>query len=318
MAYQLFGNIEASDYNGFIGSNVGNVKVAGELSSFWGRGQGDSGYGQVVPANVTAITDTVTATQWSTFFNYLNRAIQHQGGQSPVATLPQAGDTITYIAAVTSALTAGYTNRAKFTGGTTTTGTTFGTAYSHTTSATYTFTKELTVTFASADQARYFFNSGGGLTYAIPSITDTTGTTRGTRFASFAGIFGSKTLRGGNVSARTGTGGTVSTDSTTLGYWSLTTSNQLLFEASTGQSDYTDSRIRVYVRSNGQQDATALDKGTVITFRLEIVMGFQSAEAGLATTSDDIGGLVNTRVDIIYPETTYLTATWGTATVGNI
>jgi phage terminase large subunit-like protein len=316
MTYAQSGTIQASDYNSFVGANTGGIAVNGELSTVWGRGRGDAGYGQVTPANVT-VGNTITATQWSTFFNALNNMRRHQGlGSNVITALPVAGDTITFISAVSGNLTAGYGNRSNYgSSGTTTTGSVVNTAYSTTASTLYTVNVTRTVTFASADAARYFFNAGGRLVFNVTGITRTDATSRGATVIAFAPMLTAKTFGSANTSARSGSGGNSVNDVTNIGYWNLTTTDQTLFSAAATTAQYTDSTVTLRVRSNGQQDATYQDRGTVLTFTYTIVSGFQSAEAGLATTTDDIAGTISTRIDIINPETTFLTNTWGTITV---
>jgi hypothetical protein len=315
MTYAQTGLIQASDYNSFVGGNA-SAKVSGELATVWGRGKGDSGYGQAVPANVT-VGNTVTATQWSEFFNDLNQMRRHQDALANIiTTLPVAGDTITFYNQVSGNLTTAYTNRNNYSAvGTTITGSNVNTAYSATTSALYTIDVTRTVNFASPDAARFFFNSGGQVVFNVPAITRSDSTTRGETFIAFQGFMTSKTLRGGNASARSGTGGASVTDATASGYWNLSTANVTLFQATATTAQYTDSTVTLRVKTNGQQDATYQDVGNVLTFTYTIVQGFQSAEAGADTTSDDIAGTITTRIDVIPPETTFLANTWGTITI---
>lgn len=315
MTYAQSGLIQATDYNNFIGGNTG-AKVSGELATVWGRGRGDSGYGQTIPANVT-VGSTVTAAQWSEFFNDLNQMRRHQDAAANIiTTLPVAGDTITFYNQVSGNLTTAFTSRNNYSAvGTTITGTNANVSYSSTTSSLYTVNVTRTVSFASPDAARFFFNAGGQIVFNVPAITRTDATSRGATFIAFQGFMSAKTLRGGNSSARTGTGGASVTDNTTQGYWNLSTANVTLFQATATTAQYTDSNVTLRVRTNGQQDATYQDVGNVITFTYTINQGFQSAEAGADTTSDDISGTITTRIDIIPPETTFLANTWGSITV---
>jgi hypothetical protein len=315
MTYAQTGLIQASDYNSFIGGNAG-AKVSGQLATVWGRGRGDSGYGQITPANVV-VSNTVTATQWSDFFNYLNRMRRHQdAGANIVTTLPVAGDTITFYTQVSGNLTTGFTNRNNYSAvGTTITGTNANVSYSATTSALYTVNVTRTVSFASPDAARFFFNAGGAVVFNVPAITRTDATSRGATFIAFQPMMTAKTIRGGNASARSGTGGSSVTDATATGYWQLTSTNVTLFTATATTAQYTDSSVFLRLRTNGQQDATYQDVGNVLTFTYTINQGFQAAEAGADTTSDDISGTITTRIDIIPPETTFLANTWGTITI---
>ena len=58
MTYASAGTIQAADYN----------TIAANVNTIWSTGNGSSGYGQTAITNVTAVTDTVTATQWTSIF----------------------------------------------------------------------------------------------------------------------------------------------------------------------------------------------------------------------------------------------------------
>ena len=117
-------------------------------------------------------------------------------------------------------------------------------------------------------------------------------------------------FRSASASARTGTGGTVNTDSTTIGYFNLTTSYQTLTKITSATSGYTGDYVQLDVKSNGVQGSNA-DVGTVVTFYVTI---YSAARTGTAF-NDTINITPNHRIDIVYPETTNLTNSWGTVTI---
>ena len=98
MSYAQGSLIDAADYNGLVGSNS---TTAGTINYVWSTGNGQFGYGQTAVDAVT-VAATVTATQWSTMLNALNRSLQHQAGAA--ATLGPVNYTavsiITYFANV--------------------------------------------------------------------------------------------------------------------------------------------------------------------------------------------------------------------------
>jgi hypothetical protein len=157
MTYTSGGLIQATDYNGFVSTTSG-----ANVNTVWGAGSGDSGWGQSALATVSA-TNTVTATQWASLVNTLVSMGAHTGTTITARTAPVAGGTIGILAALNTDLTNITNNRqnavangTQFTGYT---GTNSKTAA--TTGATWSITFTNTVTFASADAARYFFNAGG-------------------------------------------------------------------------------------------------------------------------------------------------------------
>jgi hypothetical protein len=157
MTYTSGGLIEATDYNGFVSTTSG-----ANVNTVWGAGSGDSGWGQSALATVSA-TNTVTATQWATLVNTLTSMGAHTGTTITARTAPVAGQTIGILTAINTDLTNITANRqnavangTQFTGYTGTNSKTAATS-----GATWSITFTNTVTFASADAARYFFNAGG-------------------------------------------------------------------------------------------------------------------------------------------------------------
>ena len=323
MAYSQGGIIAATDYNSFInGSN--------QLNTVWSTGTGNAGYGQTAIGAVSAGA-TVTATQWATLINTLNSARTHQSGSGSGISAVTAGSTINYLGTLQTNVDSAYTNRTAFaTQGSTTTGTATNSNFTCTNVVTaQTFTVARTATFASADQARYFFNAGGQLNFVCGTATNGGATNRGgdlvtlvnTNFISFPAF------RQGSGGGRSGTGGTVNTNATGIGYYQLTTGDQTLVKITSTTSPYTGDYIQLVVKSNGVQGANA-DKGTVITFTLTLYSDTQSTYTapGAAgpggtppvnntTTEDSINITVPNRIDVVYPESTNLTNTWGTVTI---
>jgi hypothetical protein len=313
MTYSSGGLIQGSDYNNFVGASAANV--SGQLNTVLGTGRGDAGYGQTTVTNVTAVTDTITATQWTTLVNGVDKVRKHQSaaGYSNLATYT-AGQTINATNNISGALTTGYSSRLTYAAqGSTTTGATFSPVFSianQTAAATFSFSR--TVTFASADQARYFFNAGGQINFVITGVTNTGATTRGASLATLAATnFASKKMGGNEFVARTGTGGTLNLDGTTnTGYYSGTTSNVAKTTITGTTTAYTSDTLNFYMKTNGAQGSNA-DAGTVVTLSMDLTSAAQSP-----AFNDSINITVNHRVDIIYPSTTFLTNSWGTVTIG--
>ena len=328
MTYASGGLIQATDYNGFVGTSPSST--ANQLNTVWAVGNGNAGYGQSSLAQVSS-AGTVTATQWASLINTLNSVYVHQSGSGTGLGAPTAGSLISYLSVLSGDITTAYSNRLTFaTQGSTTTGTVFSPAETYTNlQATATFTITRTATFASADQARYFFNAGGQLNFVITSVTNNDSTSRSADMVTLTATnFGGLTaFRAGSNGGRTGTGGTVNTAATSIGYYGLTTSNQTLSQITSTTSGYTSDYINLSVKSNGVQGSNA-DTGTVITFTLTLYSAARPTLAapgpntpGTGTTvtnivvNDTINVTVNHRVDIVYPETTNLSNTWGTVTI---
>jgi hypothetical protein len=219
-----------------------------------------------------------------------------------------AGETITYFANVATAVGTINTNKALFSAqGSTTTGSGFNTAVSSTGGLGTWQTVDRTVTFASAQHARYFFNAGGQLNYRVTySSGNGSGSTNSLQriLTGVGGIDFKNTTNGG----RTGSGITLDTNNTAIGYRNLTTSPQNIVQVTDNTSSYTGSNALIQVYS-GALDTTNGAVSAVVVFRLLY-------DVDDKTWDDTISLTVTTKVDIVYPESTYLTGTaWGTPTV---
>lgn len=308
MAYSQGGTIAAADYNTLVGSNS---TTAGTLNYVWDVGNGAFGYGQGAIAVVSA-AGTVTATQWSTMLNALNRSLQHQSGSG--ATLGPvnytAGSTITYFANVATSVTTVNTNAALYTAqGSTTTGSNLDDAVSKADAFTNQVYGLRTVTFASANAARYFFNAGGQLNYVVSTPT-AAGTGRNANFVGLIGGLGGWGQRNTTSTGRTGSGQTVNTNSTTFGYRnnSVNTWTSVVAITSTASS-YTSDTAAIQVQTTSS-DTTNGSNGLNVQFRCLYNLTDK-------TWDDTVTVTHRVRVDIIYPETTYLNgaAPWGTPAV---
>ncbi len=306
MSYSQGNLIEATDYNNLInGSN--------QLNTVWSTGTGNAGYGQTAISTV-AVSNTVTATQWATLINRLNSVLTRQSGSGSGISAVTAGQTISWISTLQTNINTSYTNRLNAnTTGTVATGT--GLAYaawtSTSTSSTLTRSFGARATFASADQARYFFNSGGKLKFNISATSS--GSSRSTAAQNLVGYLGGVTTFNATTNGgRTGTGGTLNTNNTALGYYNITTGNTTVVAVTSVTTNYTTDTANIAVKTNGTQGANA-DNGTTIDFWATI----NSTSGGNSGGSfDDSLSLTPTvSIDVTYPETTNLSNTWGAVTI---
>jgi hypothetical protein len=303
MAYSQGGLIAAGDYNDFLnGSN--------QLNTVWGVGTGNAGYGQTALSTVSG-AGTVTATQWSTLINTLNSARTHQSGSGSGISATTAGSTINYLSSLSTQINSAYTNRTAFTTqGTTTTGGNNGNNITQGNGAgPYTLSFTRTASFASAAQMRYFFNCGGQINFVISSASNNDGTARSGDMVTLAqtNLGGFTAMRQGSGGGRTGSGGTANTNSTTIGFYQCTTSNQTLVDITSTTGSYTSDKAYLYVRTDA-----APGSSTVMYFQCDIT----SAAKSSPQFNQQVNVTVNNRLDIVYPETTNLTNSWGTVTIG--
>ena len=298
MAYSQGGTIAAADYNNFIdGSN--------QLNTVWSTGSGAVGYGQTAISAVSA-AGTVTAVQWASLINALNNARLHQTGSGSGISAVTAGSTVNYLSTLSTQINNAYSGAASFaTQGGTTTGTNFTTAISGA-AGINSYTDRI-VTFSSANAARYFFNAGGRLNLVL-STSSSNGTGSSSSFGRLITGLGGVGVLNTTNSGRTGTGITLNTNNTAFGYRNIVyATNTNIIQVTDTTASYTASvgYIGLYTNSN---DTTNGSNGTQVNFRISYVIADK-------TWDDTLGITLNSRVDIVFPESTYLTNVWGTPTI---
>lgn len=324
MAYSQGGIIEAADYNGFVnGSN--------KLNTVWSTGTGDAGYGQTALSAVS-VNGVVTASQWASLINTLNNATIHQTGSGTGISAVTAGSKIDYLTTLSSNISSAYTNRLTFaSNAAVTAGSPLSTAWTATIanpggnpptggSSQTTLTRAFgaRAAFASADQARYFFNAGGRLKLNLSATqnSSTTGRTNEiialTGFLGGVGLFAARTNGG-----RTGTGGTLGTNNTAIGYHTSTYgANVTLVSVTSTTTNYTSDTGSISVNCNGTQGANG-DKGLNVDFWVSL-----SSTSGSDNTTysfdDSFGVNIVRTIDISYPETTNLSNSWGTVSISSL
>ena len=294
MAYSAGSTILDDDYNGF----------AGDVNNVWGVGSGDSGYGQTNTIATVSAGTTITATQWATLLTRISSAASHQGTSITSITNPVAGNTISAYAALTTNITAIQNGRsnasASGTDSTATTTTTSAWSSSATTSK--------TITFASANQLRYFFNAGGMIRMSW-SRSGGTSSDQNTSWTNLLGAAGtivhtgaaaSKSIAATSYTGTTKIGGSGSptTLATSTGAYALTGSAVTLFKQLGATYLYTTNFINV----------NASISGNTITYAVTL------DDNDAPSAPDSVDGTLTMTTTIRYPSTGTLSDTWGTVT----
>jgi hypothetical protein len=317
MAYSPGGLIEAADYNGFVsttsGANVNNV---------WSTGSTDSGWGQSALATV-ATEGTITATQWASLVNTISSMASQTGTAITSRSAPVTGNTIEILAALNTDLTNITTNRrnavasgTQFTGWT---GTNSKTAATATGAWTITFVN--TVTFSSADAARYFFNAGGRIKIDVsktatgnlgdPEWNDLANTLCGDIFIT-VGTATPQTIAGTNYTGTTKIGGTGTPNilQSGIGWYDLTpgAAATIVYKQFADTAPYTANFIQHSIAKG------AASNTLVITTLWSNPEG-DAISGGTASSGATPGTAPTTIVTYFPPSTTYLTASWGTPTI---
>jgi len=316
MAYSAGGLIEAVDYNGFVSTNTD-----ANVNGVWSTGSTDRGWGQTALATVAA-AGTITATQWASLVNTISSMASHTGTTITARTAPVAGNTINILAALNTDLTNITTNRqnavangTQFTGWTGTNSKTTATA-----AGAWSITFVNTVTFASADAARYFFNAGGRIKIDVsksstgatgdPEWNDLANTLSGDIF--ITGGTATQTIAGANYTGTTKVGGTGTPNilQTGIGWHDLAAgaAATIVYKQFADTAPYTANFIQHSIARNA--GSTAL----TITTLWSNPEG-DPISGGTAASGATPGTAPSTIVTYFPPSTTYLTASWGTPTV---
>ena len=295
MAYASSGSIEAAHYNGFVTS----------LNAIWGVGTGVRGLGQTTTLAAVSASDSITASQWATLLTRLKSISSHQGNDGNITidsvTNPSAGDSIAVIANIatdigtldTSAAIAAVAG--------------LGSAITDTavTSGNFsgTITQTNTLTFASADKMRTFFNAGGKVTCSW-SLSGHTSDSKANEWSSLATECGSWTILGASSSKVGGSATGTVTQSITTGLSGITGSNAQQFKQTQNTSPYTAN----YMQLNASKS------GGVLT--LQSVWKDDAADSTYTnathTAYDVVNGTKTTTFTVFPPSYTHITDTFGT------
>lgn len=215
-----------------------------KIATVLGVGSATFGYGQVVSSSQVAQNAQISVTQWNNLRSDLVKALRHQNGIDPVLTQPATNVIITeadraaYMAAADTATAnrlvappATEATREYFS---------FGSIV-RTASWNGVRTQTVTINFADDNAARHFFNTGSRVEFSA-SLTNTTNAPKNQSWVSNLSGIGTVYF---NYDTTTATGGG---SGTSIGWYDLTTSNQLVYEkaVSTG---YVPNSYRIYARA---------------------------------------------------------------------
>jgi len=326
MTYSSGGLIQATDYNGFVSTTSG-----ANLNDIYGTGATDKGYGQT-PLSTVSASSTITATQWASLVNTISTVASHQGTTITSRTAPTAGNTITVLAAMNTDLTNLTTNRgnASATGSqyTTWSGSSAKTSATGSGTSAWTITFTHTITWASADAARWFFNAGGRIKWetnksstgnlADAEWNDLATTLVGDIFITGRVNGAAQTIAGTSYTGTTKSGGTgtPNTLATTTGWYNLSTSDTLIYRQYADTAPYTGQYIAINAKtaSSGTQlvlTTTWVDPGGSGAGSSDVISGGTDT----ASPFSSFGTAPATVVTYFPPSATYLTASWGTPTI---
>jgi hypothetical protein len=240
MAAGVGSKVEYLDYN----------EIQTIINTVFGVGAGDSGYGQIVTSSQVAQHALVSVTQWNSLRNDLLKARQHQSGVDESGNLGLP----TLDIRLSDADRAAYLSMANLINNNRTVAPPSGEASfvnlitsNRSSGWTSTVNQTLTIEFGTADNLRWFFNSGGNFQVSA-SLTNyaTTGDSRLVNESWEVLLKNMGIIKLTNSSTtNTGTG----TPATNIGYVNLTSTNQLIFSKLVeGGSQYTPNQYNLYAK----------------------------------------------------------------------
>jgi hypothetical protein len=316
MSYAQGDKIDASDYNNLIGTSPSST--ADRINTVWSVGSGSAGYGQTALSSVSQ-SAVITATQWASLINTLNSIRTHQSGSGSGISAVTAGAKIDYLSTLTTQIASGYTNRLSFAANSAVSvGSAQTTVWSNgSTSSTLSRAFGVRAAFASADQARYFFNAGGRLKLNCSGTQNASTSSRTNGIINLLSYLGGVQTFGANTNGgRAGTGGTLGTNDTAKGYHTTTyNSNVTLVSVTSTTTNYTSDTASIAVNCNGTQGSNN-DKGLNVDFWITLTTASGPNGPGGTYSFDDAFGVnVIRSLDVSGPSTTNLTNTWGSVTI---
>ena len=310
MTYSAGSTIVDDDYNIFATGNAagtGDAAVA-NINTILGVGDDERGYGQ--SGGLTSVTagTVVQATNWANLLTKNTLLANHQGTTLTAITNPTTADTITAYTALSANITATFNGKLDAAGS----GSDSTVSSVTTTSWNTSSTLSKTFTFASRNQLRYFFNTGGmirlswsrtgGTTSSQNTAWTDTLTAAGTIV--LTGIAASKTIAGVAYTGTTKIGGSGTNQILLTGSGVLNmSSTPAIYFKQIPPTGYGDNEIEVSMSIPAD--------GTVITILTDLSDDYTPPDPG---SPDLVDGTLTQVTTIRYPSTTYLADTWGTVT----
>ena len=264
MAYQAGDTILDDEYQAF---------VAASSSPFgWnhiaGTGSGNQGLGQTHLVEVTPGSTTVAASQWNALMTGITNIANHTNDSITSRTAVATGDTITIktaiaadLATLSTSVAGGCVNATAVSAGSELQSSQSSTRYagSH--------TVEHSVTFASGDNLRFFFNAGGKIRVNLTREGNggSAKTSKDDSVDELITAMGNFDI-GAQVSTRSGSGETLSTDGFANGVDDLGTSYTTIFLLTQSSGTYTSMTLKGEAKVDNATYGTA----TVVTVKMTL------------------------------------------------
>ncbi len=282
--------ISASDYN----------TIRNKIVNVMGTGVGNTGYGQTTFSTPVSAGNTVTKAQWDALRFDIYNSILHQTGAAPSLVTVATGGVISYGAGNPNTQYDTLSDQAvsnRFDLGTGQFVTEAIGSESFTNSWYQSLSTTVTVTFNTAEEARFFFNSGGKIRFSS-SRSGGTGTAQNSAWSSLLTSAGTQSFAG---------------NSPDINFFSLTSSYQTAFNL-TASSPYSANIWRIEALCNVTNNSAGT--ANIITFRVSWIDGyFDPGPEPSPPPGDLVDGTLTLSVDSVRASGVLLPA--GSFTIAN-
>jgi hypothetical protein len=258
------------------------VTIQNKAESLLGPGSISRGYGQSVISSDVSIGNLITREQWDLLKTDIVNILYHQNGELPNIVTVNSGDVIQYGAGhpntnYDTLLETSTANRFQVAASQSVVASIGAATYTSAWSSSVQFT--LTVTFGTADQGRYFFNSGGKVRI-ISSITGGSSTRQVDAWKTLLNSAGTRSF-GADTNP-------------TVNYYTLTNSYQTYYQqSSTGVYGYSGAGYRLEARTDVANNST----GTATTLFLRVTLTDVYTDPGPPAPGDLIDGTMTISVE---------------------
>ena len=263
MAYAAGDTITDDEYNTFVTpttSPFGYNHIAGTGATVYGLGLTEL---EVVSGGSER---TITAATWNALISGLTNLGNHTNDSLTARTTVTTGDTI----AIKSAIVADLASLAAEVAGGSTSATALTTSSALQTVTTgsegwdSSATQEVSVTFANANNMRFFFNGGGKVRIAVGTVQAAT-SSKDQAYIDLGTALGNIDINS-LTTTRSGSGETLTTNNLARGFQDLTTSYQNIIKLTSDNSNYTGNTVEIFAKTTGGNGNSG--NATVLTIKM--------------------------------------------------
>lgn len=271
MAYSAGDAILDDEYNTFVASSSDPFGY----NHFAGTGATVYGLGQTAIGTVSA-GGLINAAQWNSLFTGLDNIANHTNDSMTSRSSVSAGDDIDIASAVATDLATLAASVAAGSPNATALGTSSALQTVTTGSEGWdsSATHEVSVTFANANNMRFFFNGGGVVRITVSTVQAAT-SDKDQAYIDLTAAFGNIDIAS-LATTRSGSGETLTTNNLARGFQDFTTSYQNIIKLTSDNSNYTGNTIELFAKTTGGNGNSG--NATVLTIKMVATDGAGDAQ----------------------------------------